>query len=375
MRVTFVTHSLSRRAGGLFHSVRRLAQLLAQRPALEVSIVGLADADTASDLGAWRPLSPRALRVTGPAALGWAPDLPRTLSELAPDLTHAQGLWMYPSLACLRHRRRAKIPHLITPRGMLDPWALSNSRWKKRLAGSLYEWAHLREADCLHALALPEAAAFRQLGLRNPICVIPNGIDLPDGEPSLPPPPWADGRKTLLFLGRIHPKKGLPALLDAWRSFRHAEWKLVIAGWDQIGHEDELKKAVPTASVHFAGPLFGGEKASALAHADAFILPSLSEGLPMAILEAWSCSKPVLMTPACNLPEGFAAGAAIEIQSLPQALDQLAAMSAHDRALMGRRGRDLVESRFRWDQIAARMEAVYRWLLGGGSPPDDVHFD
>ncbi len=145
-----------------------------------------------------------------------------------------------------------------------------------------------------------EARAIRSYGLRNPVCVIPSGVDLPADDPPGPPAwaPEAGGHRVLLFLGRLHPKKGLLNLVRAWakvqadRPAGAADWVLVIAGWDQGGHEARLRRLIDelgaAGTIRLVGPQFGDQKAASLAFADAFVLPSLSEGLPVAMLEAWS---------------------------------------------------------------------------------------
>jgi poly(glycerol-phosphate) alpha-glucosyltransferase len=288
---------------------------------------------------------------------------------------------------------------MVSPHGMLDPWAVRNSRWKKKLAYWLYERAHLQGASVMRALCESEAEAFRQFGLKTPIAIIPNGVDLPeDGEGDmLKMKGEKAGRKTLLFLGRIHPKKGLPNLIRAFAESRKSNvavsepWQLVIAGWDQGGHEVELVKLCEKlglsyesrgsriverdseASVVFFGPAFGHEKKSLLSTADAFVLPSFSEGLPMSVLEAWSYKLPVVMTRECNLSEGFSADAAIQIETSPesiiQGLNSLFLMSESELQLMGAKGRALVEERFTWKTVAKHVSEVYGWMIGGGNSP------
>jgi poly(glycerol-phosphate) alpha-glucosyltransferase len=154
----------------------------------------------------------------------------------------------------------------------------------------------------------------------------------------------------------------------------------VLAGREEIGHGDLLRRMTRqlgiTDSVVFAGTLFGAEKDNALRCAKAFVLPSISEALPLAILEAWAYGLPVLMTPQCHLPEGFAAGAALkaepDVESLTQALRTLFSMSESEREEMGARGRRLVQQKFSWPRVAEQMVAVYRWVLGGGPRPDCV---
>jgi poly(glycerol-phosphate) alpha-glucosyltransferase len=331
--------------------------------------------------------------VTGPAAFGYAPGFAAALRRSDADLAYVAGLWKYPMWATERWARSTQTPLVIAPHGMLEPWAVRHSGWKKKIAGRLFQDAQLRGAACLRALCAAEVASFRAYGLKNPVCIVPNGVDLPaltqNGAPRHPRFPV--DRKVLLYLGRLHDKKGLSLLLSAWAQVQDAapDWALAIAGWDQGGHETELKRQAsevglawtdrgsreaPSASLHFLGPQFGEDKAAAYASCDAFILPSFSEGLPMVVLEAWAAAKPVLMTPACNLPQGFTAGAALRVEpttdSIVRALRFLFEMSPEDRRDMGRLGRSLAESNFHWRSVASRMAAVYDWVLGGGPQPD-----
>src|SRR5205823_5529228 len=168
------------------------------------------------------------------------------------------------SLASHRWHRVTGKPYIIHPHGMLDPWAVRNARWKKRMAYMLYERAHLADAACLRALCDAEARAIRAFGLRNPVCVIPNGVDVPDLLVQRAAP-WGNkfgSRNVLLYLGRLHPKKNLPALLQGWKAARASsragqEWVLVIAGWDQGDHEAQLRQQARELaledSAHFPG--------------------------------------------------------------------------------------------------------------------------
>jgi glycosyltransferase involved in cell wall biosynthesis len=181
------------------------------------------------------------------------------------------------------------------------------------------------------------------------------------------------GGRVLLFLGRLHPKKNIAALIEAWTqvcaSPAAQSWSLAIAGWEEVGYESELKALVAqtgTPRVLFIGPQHGAAKEACLRGASAFVLPSLSEGLPRAVLEAWSYGLPVVMTPECNLPEGAEAGAAIvtagTVNGLIEALRQLFDLADEDRIRIGRAGRVLVEQKFTWQQVAAETAALYRSL-------------
>ena len=420
-----LTASVSHRAGGLFDAVQRLVQAQS-RQGMDVKVFGLWDELTDTDLQAWHPVPVTAFRPSWPKAIGRAPQLLDELQAFAPDISHTHGLWLYPSIAAGRYHRARNRPYLISPHGMLDPWAMKNSRWKKKIAWALFEGGHLRDAHCLRALCASEARSIRQLGLKNPIAIIPNGIDPPADENADAlklgnekaenrNAPWQDyvepGKKVLLFLSRIHPKKGLVNLLRAWGENRKSEignrksneWVLAIAGWDQGGHEAELKtlatelglawrdvRAGATEngtevggqrsavsgqwSVLFLGPQFNADKAACYRHCDAFVLPSFSEGLPMVVLEAWANSKPVLMTPECNLPEGAEAGAALQVPAteagIAAGLNGMQRLSDAERRAMGVRARALVEERFTWSRVAEQLQAVHGWILGGGAKPD-----
>jgi poly(glycerol-phosphate) alpha-glucosyltransferase len=272
---------------------------------------------------------------------------------------------------------------------MLDPWALKHSRLKKAVALRLFERSNLAASSVMHALNLDEARHIRALGLRNPIAIIPNGVTIP----SLPRAgrEMAESKKTLLFLGRIHPKKGLRELLAAWEvalqlsSTLRNTWQLQIAGWDDGNHLQDLisdvRKRALEETVLFSGPLFGSDKDLALRSASAFILPSFGEGLPLAVLEAWAYALPVLMTRECNLAEGFVQGAAIEIPScraesdirkLANTLVRCLAANASTLGDLGTRGRAFVESGYTWDSVVDRYAILYAWVRDGGPTPEFV---
>ena len=437
-----IVGSVSRRAGGLFESVRRLhRELLALKSECQssaakgadkgqaselgrgvaVQVLSLQDEFTQRDLGAWKPVSVQTSPGYGPRAFGYAPGLLRNLLALEPDLAHVHGLWQFTSLATLVWHRKTRRPYLVSPHGMLDPWALRNSGWKKKLAWVVFERAHLRSATCLRALCQAEARAIRALGLTNPVCIIPNGVDLPEpgkekrkagkresgkgwgssngggvaneAEKALTAgDPILKDRKVLLYLGRIHPKKGLRNLLAAWAKVEaRGDWVLAVAGWNQGRHEAELKRLASELQIHwsdarggpnrassliFAGPQFGDDKDAWLRRCDGFILPSLSEGIPMSILEAWAHAKPAILTPQCNLPEGLTAGAALctrpEPDAIASVLRHFLSLNCSAREQAGLRGRALVASRFTWPRIASDLRAVYFWMIGVGPKPDCI---
>ena len=387
MKVGFLVGSISREAGGLFQSVRGLAKAVASANAT-VSVFGISDEKSAVDSLEWQPLSVYTFQSRF-RAWGYSNQLLPALLRADVDILSTHGLWKYCSVASHQWHRRTGRPYIVHPEGMLESWALQNAKWKKQIAALLYEHTHLRDAACLRALCEAEVQSIRVYGMRNPVCIIPNGVDLPDlvessalEVESLPFQKFAQGRRILLYLGRLHPKKNVVNLVRAWKQTLESHpsaaknWILAIAGWGASAYEQKLQDLAAVPSVVFVGAQFGVEKNACYRACDAFILPSLSEGLPMAVLEAWAHAKPVLMTSECNLPEGFAAGAALRVGTTPEqiaaGLKQLAEMSDDDRRAMGACGRTLVATKFSWPQIGEQMRSVYDWVLGGGATPESV---
>lgn len=391
MKVALLTKSVSSRAGGLLPVLQRLGSTLSESPNNSIFALGIEDNGARDNDTAWGRARVQVFKHRGPAAFGCSRAMVNALAEIRPDIVHTHGLFYYTSAIAFQWGKKNNRPYLVSPHGMLDAWALGNSRWKKILAGWMLEDKHLRNARCVHSLCAAETISIRAYGLKNPVCQIPNGIDLPKCFNKLRAP-W-DGKlegkkKILLYLGRIHPKKGLPALLTAWASAvqevrRAKEWVLCVAGWDQGGHEKELMALTKALDldevVCFIGPQFNEFKVACYQNAEGFILPSYSEGLPMVILEAWAFGLPVLMTKQCNLPEGFEKGAAIRIETDPKAITrgllELFEMSDCTRKEMGQRGLLLVKEQFSWPKVAAQMRQVYDWLVRGGTPPECVRFD
>jgi poly(glycerol-phosphate) alpha-glucosyltransferase len=388
MRVGQLLTYVSRRHSGVFEVVAGLARSLAESGA-ESLVFGVRDDDADADAERWLPVVPRLARAAGPGVLGFAPGLFPAVLGADLDVLHAHGLWNMQSLVTLAWAARARRPYVVSLHGMLNPLALLRSAARKRVAAALYERRRLRGAGCVHTVAAHETGALRAYGVASPVAEIPYGIGLPDLDAPAGPPPWAqagDGGRVLLYLGRLDPIKGLDDLVRGWAAARAggsasaSEWTLVIAGWGTAEHEAGFREAVAgsgaATSIVLAGPVFGADREAAYRAADACILPSRSEGLPVGVLEAWARARPMLMTDASHLPQGFAAGAALRVapgaDGVAQALSALFATSAADRAAMGARGRALAEAQFAWPVVARRFLDVYRWLAGGGPRPECV---
>lgn len=388
MNVSLVFASVSRKAGGLFGAGRRLAQELQLLPETRVSVVGLADEFSEVDALEWAPARVFTGKTRGPRALGWSPGYRAALRSERPDLVHQHGIWTLGSLETSRYAQRNRAPLVVSLHGMMDPWALRNSQLKKRLAWIAYQRQNLEQAGALLVTSLREAEALRGMNVHTPIALIPNGVDPIEADGL---PPWSDRlpseRRVILFLGRIHPKKGISELLRGFAAFRRhspdrAEaWSLVITGWDDGGHEASLRAlgaelGLTEPSLLWTGPLFGKERDAALVHASGFILPSFSEGMPLAALEALEAGTPVLLTPECNLPIVFERSAGLRIEaneeSIAQGIAELTALSEAERSGLSARGRALAAEAFSWSQIARDTRRIYAWLLGQGEKPNEL---
>ena len=260
-------------------------------------------------------------------------------------------------------------------------------RWKKWVYLALVELRNLRRASCLHALSRPEISHLRKLAPWPPICFIPNGVDLAPFN-SLPARralevecPELVGKFILLFFGRLHAKKGLDLLAQAMGEVAptRKELHLLIAGTDDGAlspFRDQIAELGLTRRITYLGHLAGEQARRAWAAADAFVLPSYSEGFSMAILEAMACRLPCLITTACHFPEAASAGAAIvtspDSTAVTQGLRDLLERTGAERLQLGENARRLVEAEYTWDRQAERLAAVYHWLAGGGPAPEVV---
>ena len=388
MKIVHLTWLLSSAGGGIPPVVAALASEQC-RAGADAIIAGVADPGAP-------PLTPSDVpsilgKAVGPLALGFAPGLAARIDRFDADVLHLHGLFTWSSQIARSWGRRHGRPVVIAPHGMIEPWAIANSAWKKRIFRALVEDDNLARADCIHALSADEAAHARGLGLGCPIALVPNGFDVESVNGSLSRDglqrilPDVAERRVVLYLGRVHPKKGLVPLVEAWASMvrdhrrETSGWVLIIAGPGQQGFDAELRgraKALGMAAhIVLPGAMYGSEKAAILAAADAFVLPSFSEGVPMALLEAMAWGLPVLATRACNIDvETPGAGLLCEpdSRSIARELVRLLRMTTGEREAMGARGRAEVESSHSWSRIARDLFAVYGWLLGTAPRPTCV---
>jgi glycosyltransferase involved in cell wall biosynthesis len=236
----------------------------------------------------------------------------------------------------------------------------------------------LAEVDCLHATALSEYHEIRAAGLRAPVAVIPNGIDLPE----ITPLRHIDTReRVVLFVGRIHPKKGLDPLVRAWKQVSplFPQWQLRILGPAERGHDDALRslaKLLSADRIEIGGPVYNSAKLDAYRKADLFVLPTLNENFGTTVAEALAAEVPVITTKGAPWPglETERCGWWIDhgVEPLARALGIGMSLPATERNAMGRRGRAWMAREFSWERVAREMLSVYAWLARSSEMPSIV---
>lgn len=303
----------------------------------------------------------------------------RTIRDRDSLVLHDHGQWHRINRASAKAALRLHLKRVVSPRGMLSPWAMGHKRWKKRLAWSLFARRDLNAACAIHATSELEASELRAFGVRNPIIVLPNGIDELDREllecheHSLSSHP-NHGRPYLLFLSRIHVKKGIQDLLRVWDRIAPDHCDLIIAGNDEqkLIQGRELPKGC-----RYVGLVEGENKANWLRNARAFVLPTYSENFGIAVVEAMTAGVPVLTTTGTPWHDlrSLNAGWYIEPgeESLARGLAEILATSSEQLQAMGDRGRQFAASNFAWRSIGERMQAAYGWVIEGGEPPEWIH--
>lgn len=302
--------------------------------------------------------------------------LQRLCTQKKFNLIHLHGIWSpYLAVAALVSRRHG-IPLVISPHGCLEPWALRNKYLKKLLALKIYQGAALRSASLLVATADQELRNLRNLGFKQPIAVVPNGVDagpVPQGRvhPEI---------KTFLFLSRVHPIKGLLDLVEAWALVRQPGWRILIAGGDEDGYRAKVEAQIRLkgldADFEFAGFVDGARKQACFDQADVYVLPTYSENFGIAVAEALANELPVITTtgaPWADLIE-YKCGwwVAPGVAGISDALVKAMASDSLELREMGQRGRELVMAKYSWDTIGVNALQVSAWILDQSLPKPQV---
>ncbi len=305
----------------------------------------------------------------------WLPGEP---PPFVPDILHVHGLWVWHDHKAQVWARKKGARIVLSPHGMLAPWALAHKRWKKFLPWHLYQKGDVSKADLIHTTSEQETKWIRNLGFTNSIVEVPLGTDLPNS--GLLHSIRNDGIRTLLFVGRIYPVKGLDLFLKAWaevkESARKQNWRVELVGPDQAGYLQTLKRLCEAEGlkvgddVLFTGPLYGDDINQAYLNARALILPSYSENFGGVVVDAMSFGLPVLTseaTPWNFLQEkGCGWHFPLDVKALAEKLTTLFATPDDALCEMGARGRQLVANKYTWPAIAEQMKKAYEGLGVGG---------
>lgn len=370
MRALHVISSLSRNGGGPARSVQGLVAGL-NAAGVETWLMTLNHGDEP-----W---------VDGVTRFENGGDLEEVVQRIKPDIVHLHGIWSMSLHRCAMTCRRLGIKYVIAPRGMLEPWSLQQKWLKKRIARWLYQDHDLKCAAVLHATAESEAERFRKLGFKNSIIISPNGVNVPK---NFEPRNTQNTRKRVLFVSRMHPKKGVMELVEAWgkvvsggvEEWRSWEVELVytVSGDLEKEYEAKVKARVNELGLQdqfiFTGALNDDEKWEAYARADLFVLPTYSENFGIVVAEALWAGVPVITTKGTpweeledrkcgkwiDLPEEGSNPS--DWPALVSALECMMSMPDDERREMGKRGRKLVEEKYTWDAVVKMMTKGYECI-------------
>jgi len=298
------------------------------------------------------------------------------------DVVHIHGVWEPMLLFAAGTARRLRIPYIVRSCGMLDPWNLQYRGWKKKIALSFSHRKMLNSAAFLHTLNQDEYRLMAPLNLRPPQLIIPNAVFLDEvddlsGEATFAAQvPQVAKKPYILFLGRMHYKKGLDILAEAFAlvAAKHPSVQLLVVGPDGGSRGDFLHRISRhnlTERVHLAGPLYGSAKFAAYRNAACFCLPSRQEGFSLSITEAMACRTPVAVTENCHFPEVASAHAGevfpLSAEATAAALDRLLSAGKEKRDEIGMAGRKLVEENFTWDKVAELTLNAYASIVPGAA--------
>ena len=368
--------------GGTAHVVPELAAALAQQ-GVDVDVVttvAAGDKVLAVPLSGWQSQAGYRVRYCPCWHRGdfvWSSALLLWLARHGQDYDLVHSHTLFAPMLAIAHGicRWQRLPYLMTPHGMLEPWALGHKAWKKKLYMAWVERPALAKAGAIQVLSQREADQVAAMRLSTPVAIVPNGVTLP---PDVSPAVFDDAfpligdRTRLLYLGRIDPKKGLDQLITAFAALYRdrPQVHLILAGPDALGYRDALQRQARTlgcgTAITFTGMLSGDRKWSALRAADLFVYPSYSEGFSLAILEAMAAGLPCVITTGCNFPEAAIAQAVVTVEPEQPALTSALRHLLNDRAAaqaLGDRAREFVQNHYTWQHRAQHLVQVYQSLL------------
>ncbi len=381
MQVVQVVPQVAHESSGVSYVVMSLCDsLIAQGLDIQLASLDAHAMVSMSDVHHTFPL------VAVPRRLGWSPAMHRWLQKKAAsrqiDLIHNHGLWMMPNVYTGQVAKRCGTLLMVSPHGTLSEWAMQSGSLIKRFFWPLLQRPALDGVNCFHATSESEYKDIRRMGFRQPVAIIPNGIAIHPLAPKM-----RSRFRTMLFLGRINPVKGLDQLLPAWQRVQDhfPDWRLQIVGPDSRGYLAQLQRLASELQlerVEFSGELLGAEKRRVYREADLFVLPSYSENFGMSVAEALAEGTPAIVTKGAPWKGLTTHGAGwwidIGVDSLEVCLREALQCSPNNLQEMGLRGRNWMEAEYSWAHVGRLMAQTYRWLAEGqdsATKPDCVMLD
>lgn len=394
IRVVHVTPTLARRGGGVSAFVRELADH-SHRQDIEPFVVSLRESGASDTPALPDSIGHYEAQRIGPRAIGYSRDMRHFLHTQLPevDVVHAHGLRMYPSFEARLLAESRDLPLIISPHGQFDPWIIKGRRIRKAILHLLYESRNLQRAHCLLATSNQEARHIRAAGLTNPVAVLPIGIDTRPWRLTADRSARAEfeqrfpvmkGKRLLLFMSLVYPKKNLPWLAQAWTQLqpKFKDWHLVIAGPDQCGDAKRSMRMIERAGLGntatYLGAVHGLEKRQLLACAELFVLPTEGENFGIVVAESLAAGTPVMTTQTTpwSILRSERCGWWMPVGQPALQAEMAEALKSTHQTLrdMGARGRAYVEKHLDWSAVMPRMAELYRWAAGRGERPGFVYY-
>lgn len=372
MKIGVYTPSLSEHSGGVGVAVISLYSTLCNKEnSYSVQINSLSDGGKVPANAKEQCFVTKQFSAFRPRTIGLSTAMIQHALKTKVDVNHLHGVWMLTSYSTLLAKKISNTPYVISPHGMLDPWIISRGKLKKFIAMWAYEKWSWANASVFHALNAKEADAIRQVVPNARIVVAPNGIDVTADDFVSH---VSSETTRFLFLGRFHPKKNLHSLASAICEiddsvYRKTPFVLDIVGWGDEAYEAEIKRIAlaKPERFNFLGPKFGEEKEAVIRQSHCFVLPSFSEGQPVAVLEAMKAGTPVLINENCNMPElsalNLTADCGVSVAEIQQALLWFLALSDTDRQALRRASFDYVYQHYSWSAVLPLYEQMYKELV------------